>query len=84
MEINACESFLIAERTSRHTELFIEGKEAEFFSTNKELYEKIQHYLTHDNLISEMSSRGRARCIRSRYDMTNQVSLILTVTKGRI
>lgn len=81
MEINACESFLIAERTSRHTELFIEGKEAEFFSTNKELYEKIQHYLTHDNLISEMSSRGRARCIRSRYDMTNQVSLILTITK---
>ena len=80
MEINACESFLIAERTSRHTELFIEGKEAEFFSTNKELYEKIQHYLTHDNLISEMSSRGRARCIRSRYDMTNQVSIILSKT----
>ena len=80
MEINACESFLIAERTSRHNELFIEGKEVEFFSTNEELYEKIQHYLTHDNLISGISKRGRKRCLQSGYDMTNQLSIILSKT----
>ncbi len=80
MEITACESFLIAERTSRHNELFTEGKEAEFFSTNKELYKKIQNYLIDDNLISEISKRGRRRCLQSGYDMTNQLSLILSKT----
>ena len=80
MEIVACESLLIAERTSRHNELFNEGKEAEFFSTNEELYEKIQHYLKHDYLISDISKSGRRRCFQSGYDMANQLSLILSKT----
>ncbi len=80
MEIAACGSLLVAERTSRHNALFYEGKEAEFFSTNKELYEKIQYYLEYDYLISDISKSGRRRCLQSGYDMTNQLSSILSKT----
>jgi len=41
VEIPACGSLLLAERTPEHLELFEEGREAEFYGTEQEMLEKI-------------------------------------------
>ena len=77
MEITGCKSFLLAERTSRHTSMFEEGKEAEFFSNKEELLKKIKFYLNNESALKEISIKGRDRCLNSGYDMENQVINIL-------
>jgi len=40
IEITACGSFMLAERTAAHNRLFIENMEAVYFDTNEELLKK--------------------------------------------
>lgn len=78
MEITGCEGFLLAERTKRHSDLFIEGKEAEFFSSKEELKTKIEYYLSNFDELKRISLNGRIRCKESGYDMNSQISYILS------
>jgi spore maturation protein CgeB len=77
MEIPACGAFMLAERTDEHKELFEEGKEAEFFSSNEELLNKIKYYIEHDEERRLIAQAGRERCMKSGYSYQKRLKEIL-------
>ena len=66
-EIPACGGFMIAERTSEHTTLFEENKEAVYFSSNNELLEKINYYLNNEIVRKEIINNALKRSKSSGY-----------------
>lgn len=77
MEITGAGAFLLAERTGRHLELFEEGVEADFFSSDEELLEKIKKYLRAPEEARRIGLAGQARCVRSGYGMQEQMLAML-------
>jgi len=68
-EIPACNGFLLCQRTPLMQELYVEGQEAEFFTTKEELLEKIVYYLSHEEQRRVIAQAGYQRCISSGYDI---------------
>ena len=65
IEIPACGSFMLAERTPEHEELFREGIEAEFYGSRDEMRAKIDRYLLDERRRLEIGAAGRLRCLHS-------------------
>lgn len=79
VEIPACGGFMLAERTKEHQALFIEGKEADFFSSDEELLDKCRFYLEHSELRKEIARAGYERCLESDYSNYGMIKQILAM-----
>lgn len=78
IEIPACGGFMLAEHTDEHLKLFEKGLEADFFSSDSELMEKVEYYLSHDLERQKVAANGRNRCLRSDYSNESRLASILT------
>ncbi len=76
-EIPATGTFMLAERNSDHLSLFEEGKEAEFFSSDEEMSDKIRFYIANEAARTAIARAGRQRCLKSGYSDTAQLQRVL-------
>lgn len=76
-EIAACRGFLLAERSTGHSERFIEDEEAVFFSDYEECVAKIRRYLDDEPARDRIAAAGCERARRSGYDNDHQVARIV-------
>ncbi len=79
MEIPACGTFMLAERTNEHLRLFKEDKEAVYFSSNQELLKKVRYYLEHEDDRRAIALAGRQRCLSSCYSHHDRLEYMLSV-----
>lgn len=79
VEIPACKSFMLAERTKEHFALFEEGVEADYFSSNNELLEKIKFYLKNDTVRLDIAKKGYERCLKSGYSHHARLDYMLSL-----
>lgn len=73
IEIPACRSFMLAERTDEHQRLFREGVEAEFFGDVDELIAKCRFYLENEAERLKVAERGHRRCVLGGYSYEQRI-----------
>lgn len=78
MEIPACGSLLMAERTPEHERLFKDGVEAVFFSSDEELLEKCIYYVSHPEEAKKIASAGMRKCVSAGYSNEQMIKKVLT------
>lgn len=73
IEIPACKGFMLGERTNEHQRLFEEGQEADYFSSKKEMLEKVIYYLENDSERKQIALNGFNRCYKSKYTFEERI-----------
>ncbi len=76
-EIAGCGGFLLAERSPGHLARFVEGEEAEFFSTIEECVAKIRRYLPNEAGRTRLAAAGCMRAERNGYHNDRQVEIVV-------
>ena len=77
IEIPACGTFMLAERTNEHLELFEEGKEAEFLGRMKNCWKRLDTIRPTRKKRKQIAQAGRERCLKSGYDYQQRLREIL-------
>jgi spore maturation protein CgeB len=78
-EIPACGAMLLADRTDEHQEMFEESREAEFFSSDEELVEKVEFYARNDRERGRIAAGGRQRCLDGGYAYINRIQAAMSL-----
>lgn len=81
-EIPGCGTFMLAERTEEHLELFAEGIEAEYFGSAAELVDKIRFYLRNPGLRDKIAQAGHLRCKRSGHGNRARMKALLKAAES--
>jgi spore maturation protein CgeB len=81
-EIPGCGRFMLAERSPKHSELFKEGEEAEFFENNDELLAKVLFYAGNPSAMRAVAERGHYRAVNN-YTHKHRLSGMLEIAQAR-
>jgi spore maturation protein CgeB len=73
-EIPACGSFMLAERTATHEQLFREGHEAVLFSSVHEAVEQIKFFLPRASQRSQIARAGMRRILDGQYSYSDRLA----------
>ena len=73
---------MLAERTDEHLRLFQGGREAEFFSSDSELLDKVKYYITHPQQRQAIAAAARQRCLKSNYSNYDRLKQMINEVKG--
>ena len=76
-EIPACGSFMLAERTGEHAEMFAEDREAVYFSDKEELRDKAIYYLKHEPARQRIARAGFERVVSGRNTYRDRLASLL-------
>ena len=79
LEIPACGTFLLAQRTQKHLQYFREGEEVEFFDGKEELLEKCRYYLAHEEKRKLIADAGRQACLTSGYSYHDRIREMIEI-----
>ena len=79
IEIPACGTLMIAERTDEHLALFKEDKEAVYFVEKEELLSKVRYYLDHESERKAIAFAGRQRCLTGGYSNLERTRSMLEI-----
>jgi hypothetical protein len=77
-EIPACGRLLLCERTDDLTRMFVEDKEAVFFSSVEELVEKAKRLLQNPSLAGEIAMAGQRRVWADGHDIKSRAAELLS------
>jgi hypothetical protein len=74
---------MLSERTLELNDFFIENEEAYYFSSEKELNEKIQLLLSNYTILKSTRDKGFLRSVNSGYSINSLVKKMLNDLNGK-
>ena len=71
---------MLAERTEEHIDMFEEGKEAVYFSSNQELLDQINFLKNNPDIRNQIAKNGYDKCLKSKMSYADRLKEILENT----
>lgn len=83
-EIPASGTFMLAERSRKHEQLFSENQEAVFFDSDEELLHKVRQYLKQDEKRIKIATAGLKKSWDAGYDHCSRLKQLLNIVKQEL
>jgi glycosyltransferase involved in cell wall biosynthesis len=83
-EIPGCGAFALSEDSREAREFFAADKETVYFTTPRDLRDKIEYYLKNEKEREAIAREGRRRCISSGYSYLDRIKFVLSIYEKRL
>lgn len=80
-EIPASGACMLSQRSAFMEELFVPDKEAAYFSSPQELYEKVKYLLEHPDHRETIAQKGQKKCLQQPYSNIDAAKRVLDILK---